>query len=71
METKKCSKCGVEKELGEFGRAGKYLRSDCRCCQKKYSKNYYKENKEKIKEYKKNYREDNKERHSITQTANL
>lgn len=34
MDKKKCSKCGQEKEIGDFGKAsgGKYYRSECKSC---------------------------------------
>jgi hypothetical protein len=73
METKKCSKCGIEKELCEFHKhtASKYgVRSVCKICLNKESREYSKnnrdirnkiqqnwrnENKEKVKEYRKKY----------------
>jgi hypothetical protein len=33
---KKCSKCGIEKDLSCFYKKGKYLRSECNDCQKIY-----------------------------------
>lgn len=83
METKKCIKCGIEKELNNFrkqlgGRKIKkyYYRSNCKECEEKYQKQYYRtsakrrewlkkyydEHKEYILEYQKKYRE-NKKKH--------
>jgi len=66
---KKCSKCGVEKELSEFYKNKKSnngIYSICKKCECKKSKDYYQNNKEKLKEnmkeYSKEYRENNKEK---------
>ncbi len=34
MRTKICTKCGLEKELNQFYKSGKYLRPDCKECVK-------------------------------------
>lgn len=67
-ETKKCSKCGVDKELEEFHKkktATNGLKSACKMCHINIDKEYYENNKEKVKErrkeYFKKYSEDNKE----------
>jgi uncharacterized Zn finger protein (UPF0148 family) len=63
MNTKVCSKCGVEKELTEFNKMSKVkcgVRSYCRECQSIESKKYRLENKEKIKEYNFRWNSENK-----------
>jgi len=54
MEKKKCIKCNIEKELHEFYKHGKYIKSKCKKCiiskydpesQKKKNKEYYQKNK--------------------------
>ena len=78
METKKCSKCGIEKSINNFYKNGEKYRADCKECYKKiwqdkyYEKNkerlrlkcqeYRKQNKNKIKEYNRNYYQTNKEK---------
>lgn len=60
-----CSKCKVEKDLSAFGkRKAKrdWLRSQCKVCDKKYSKLYHEANKEKLRAVKKLYYEINKEK---------
>ncbi|MDD4242738.1 MAG: hypothetical protein PHG08_00360 [Bacilli bacterium] len=66
---KKCSKCGVEKDLAEFSKGKNYkdgLQHRCKNCTKEYykanveeilenKKEYYKTNIEEIKEYQKEY----------------
>jgi hypothetical protein len=51
---KKCTKCGIEKELSEFHK-DKYAKNGihpvCRKCREKYKKEYRRNNKEKIREY--------------------
>ena len=50
---KKCSKCGIEKELSEFGKHNKTkdrFRTWCKCCCKEYNIQYRTENVESIKE---------------------
>lgn len=62
--TKVCTKCGVEKELSEYGKkkSGKNgIASKCKSCYKEYYKEYNKNNKEHIKENRKEYRKNNKE----------
>jgi hypothetical protein len=57
--TKVCTKCGVEKELGEFSRnkGGKYgVRADCKYCRKQY----YQENRGRMLEYRKEYYQENR-----------
>ncbi len=56
MNTKKCSKCGIEKPLEEFSK------SKCKLCVQKYNKQYSIDNKDKILKDKKQYYEDNKEK---------
>jgi hypothetical protein len=58
MEKKVCSKCKEEKLLTEFNKG----RSECRLCSKEYKKEYYQNNKDKIKKGKKKYRENNKDK---------
>ncbi|MDD4242711.1 MAG: hypothetical protein PHG08_00220 [Bacilli bacterium] len=61
---KKCSKCGVEKELTEFSK-NQYTKDGfkphCILCIKRYKKEYYKTNKESIIEQQKEYYKNNKE----------
>ena len=64
METKICSKCGIEKPITEF-----YFRKDsqkyhnqCKICLREKSSNYRKENIDKIKEQQKRYYKENHER---------
>ena len=62
MKTKMCSKCKIEKELCEFveQKSHKYgVSSYCSICSKKYNKQYYLKNKEKIKHKVKSYRDTN------------
>lgn len=57
---KVCSKCGIEKDEGEFNKRKKSkdgLNYWCKSCKKEWRKN----NKEYDKEYSKEYRENNKE----------
>ena len=61
MQTKMCSKCGIEKPLSDFhkdkrDRSG--VRSICKLCRKKYCE----ENKERINQYNKQYYQENKEK---------
>ena len=61
---KKCNKCGEALPLHMFGKdknAKDNLQVWCKTCSKKYSKAYYRENKEEMKKYKKAYYEENKE----------
>lgn len=57
---RKCTKCGQDKEINQFGFDHKKkdgYKSQCKVCEKEYRK----VNKERIKEYGKSYREANKE----------
>jgi len=77
---KKCTKCGIEKEMCEFDKCSKTKcghRSVCKVCrrderqEKKYliketKKKYYEKNKEKVLESAKKYREDNKDKVRIS-----
>lgn len=59
---KKCTKCGVEKNLEEFHRNKKSKDGrtfKCKECVRFYSKSYRKENREKIKAYAESWRKDN------------
>jgi hypothetical protein len=56
-ETKKCIKCECNKQICLFIKN----KNICFDCNITYQKNYYKNNKEKIKKYKTNYRNNNKE----------
>ncbi len=62
MKNKKCSKCGVVKGVGEFGKNSSNktdgLNSWCKGC----FKEYYQNNKERVAEHKKEYYQNNKER---------
>jgi hypothetical protein len=75
MKTKICTVCGIEKPLSEFNKGKNYklgVRSSCRECEIKYSKDYRKlhkdkiieyslKNKEKIQDYHKSWYKENKE----------
>ena len=64
MITKVCTKCGIEKELGEFNKTNKVkcgVRGNCRECQKTESKKYRLENKEKIKSYNDKWNKENQD----------
>lgn len=59
---KKCSKCGIEKDLSLFGKYKKSksgYKSWCKECHNKNNKKYREKNKEKNKEYFKEWREEN------------
>lgn len=61
---KVCTKCGVWKPLEEYNKQkrGKYGRcSECKECANKRQKQYYENNKDKIKERDRQWRENNKE----------
>ena len=65
---KKCTKCKVEKKLTEFSKSKRNtdsLRSECKSCQKEYSKEYYQENKRSRKEYTKEYQRERKKTNSL------
>lgn len=59
MATKRCSKCKVEKELGEFYGASRNpggLRYECKICVKKYNKEWTRRNPAYMRQYhRKNY----------------
>ncbi len=57
METKVCNKCNIKKDVTEFYSG----RKKCKLCYCEYSKEYYKNNKEKKKKYDKEYRKSNRE----------
>ena len=70
METKKCSKCGIEKEINEF-RIKKsynkfYVCGQCKACEREYyllnNKKYKEKHKEEISKQRKQYRIENKEK---------
>lgn len=68
MNKKTCTKCKVEKDLNDFGKAPANkdgLRGSCKTCDKKYKKKHYQNNKEELKVKHKIYRENNKENKSI------
>lgn len=48
METRICRICGIEKPLSEFNRNGKYYRTNCIECKKKYEKEQYIKNRDKV-----------------------
>jgi hypothetical protein len=64
-KTKRCSKCGNEKLLSNFGKHKGMkdgLRPMCKECRKKESKTYYLSNKKRIAKQHKNYRKNNKDK---------
>ena len=61
METRICRLCGIEKNLNEFNKNGKYYRTECIECKKIYTHNQYFKNREHILERTKKYREENQE----------
>lgn len=71
MKTKICTKCGIEKLIEEFPKAGKnlnnkvYYRSDCKVCNAEESRNYYKQHKKESQIYRHNYYRCNKHQLSI------
>ena len=65
METKKCSKCGEEKDISEFrnnNRSKDKKDYFCKLCRRERDNNYRKNNKDKIKKTRKEYREKNKDK---------
>lgn len=66
METKICTKCGIEKELKNFRKSGKYYRSECKECEREYAKVqgkiYREKNRETLIKKQKEYYEKNKEK---------
>ena len=70
---KKCAKCGEWKHILEFykDKNGIYgVRAQCKECQKKYSKEYYENNKEKVLERGKEYNRNNYIPRWVTYTLN-
>lgn len=66
MKSKICTKCGTEypatTEFFHKDKKGEYnLRSDCKQCRSHYKKQYYQNNKERLKKYRKDYYQDHKE----------
>lgn len=64
METKICTKCGIEKKIDSFNKMSKVkcgVRGYCRECQKIDSKKYRLENREKIKDYNTKWNTENRE----------
>ena len=65
MQTKKCTKCGEEKEVIEYDRAkfGLYgFSAECKLCKSVRAKKYAEKNKEKISAYRKKYKKENKKK---------
>lgn len=71
METKKCSKCGEVKNIESFdtrkrkkrnGEVYIYLIPSCRECNNKYTNNWSKKNKDKLRKYQENQKENHKKR---------
>ena len=58
MDTKVCSKCGIEKPIDNFNSK----KSECKLCEKAYKKEYYQKNRKKILEKVSEYRENNKDK---------
>ena len=70
---KKCSKCGVEKELAEFSKDKRIkdgLRSNCKECKNAQAKDHYEANRDKIKAQNKAWREANKDKLKAYREAN-
>jgi hypothetical protein len=64
MDTKVCSKCGLEKALSEFsiGRTGKGgKKSTCKMCDKERRQKYFEKNRDKVRDSKRRYVERNRE----------
>ena len=71
METKICSKCGLEKELYFFKKNGKYYRNECRDCSNEATRQWRKKNKDKVRTYKREYyRKQVKENPTLTKEKN-
>ena len=71
-KVKKCTKCGVDKGLGEFNKrnsANNKLRPDCRECQSKYRKQYQMQNKDRLKKCNLEYRLKNKRKTKLRMAA--
>jgi hypothetical protein len=62
METKKCIKCQEVKTLSEFGKEKGKILNRCKKCRRLSKKEWYENNKEKIKQYRKEWRKNNKEK---------
>jgi len=64
IETRICNKCRVEKPLSEysFRNDRNIYRRDCKTCEKKRKKTYYKTNREKLLDNKKTYYKTNREK---------
>jgi|688.fasta_scaffold201720_5 hypothetical protein len=68
MENKVCSKCGEEKPKDEFRKnknTKNGLRTECKVCSTIMNKNYYQNNKEKIKKTNKNWLDNNQAKMKI------
>ena len=64
MNTKRCTKCGAVKELGEFNLNNSIKgghRGECRSCQKEYGKKYIKEHVKRRLEYLKEHKKETSE----------
>lgn len=62
METKICSKCGINKELSEFGKrkdSKSGFRSECKSCFKEYHKSWRVSNPKKYLQYDERYKKNN------------
>jgi 5-methylcytosine-specific restriction endonuclease McrA len=64
METKKCSKCGIEKSLTEFykdpnDKNGVRLRPKCKACLNEERKSWGKKNRDKLAQYAREWRKEN------------
>jgi len=63
VETKICSKCGIEKNIEEYSfHSGSRRRSECKECKSKIDKEYREKNIGKVKESRKKYYQNNKEK---------
>ena len=60
MCMKICKKCKIEKDILDFPKNGKYIRSTCKLCTNEKMKEWKYINDEYMKTYLKNYREENK-----------
>ena len=66
METKKCSKCKEVKPINEFYKHKRQkdgLASQCKCCESKINKEYYKKHLKEIKEQQKKYKKEHRKEH--------
>lgn len=67
MQTKKCIECGEEKSLDDFvthNKAKDGKGSYCKVCQRAYTKQWVKDNKEHVQQTRKVYNQENKERNA-------